>query len=335
MAADPPGGTEGSRLEQARRLRGDAQVAEVFNSGLEVWLYDASHRDALKSSGAFETDADDALFEKKMKAFVKEGLIMAYQLMQDDSLGIAVAVGEPLSKKELAAARWLKPQKAFLRLPSGRLVIESNDALTVRREAPTDPGAELAITPGDYLATLYRIDWDALEADGLSWAGPNEFITLTPGAKAVPVRGQPALLPWEPRGPGRAKWSVDGNSYDGAALFYDDEMAMCVALDPAGAERLGMKDGSMSVVSVPSLGFECVLVFVTGDTQKGGFYSRLERVRPPREYAGKEWAHCWFQPQAETLFCMRRLSKVRAPKKQQNVWHPATMRVVEARAREK
>ncbi|HYP27623.1 MAG TPA: hypothetical protein VE262_12975 [Blastocatellia bacterium] len=329
MAIDRSNRTEGSRLEQARRLRGDAQMAKVFNSGLEVWLYDASHRDALKSSGAFETDADDALFEQKMKAFVKEGLIMAYQIMQDDSLRIAVAVGEPLNRKELASARWLKPQKAFLRLPSGRLVIESNDALTLRRETPTDPGSELALPPGDYLATLYRIDWDALEADELPWTGPNEFITLTPGAKAGPVRGQPALLPWEPRGPGKATWSVVENSYDGSALFYDDETAMCVALDPAGAEQLGMKDGSMSVVSVPALDFECVLVFVAGDTHKGEFYNRMERVRPSREYAGRQWAHCWFHPQAETLFCMRRLSKTRVPKKQQNVWHPATMCVVE------
>jgi hypothetical protein len=39
-------------LEHALSIRGNARLAEVFNSGLEVWLYDASHRATLKASGA-------------------------------------------------------------------------------------------------------------------------------------------------------------------------------------------------------------------------------------------------------------------------------------------
>jgi hypothetical protein len=319
----------------ARALRPDARYAEVFNSGMEVWLYDAAHRKALKDSGAFETELETAQLEKRMIEFAGQGLIMAYQLMQDDSLSIAVAVGEPLSQKELSAARWLEPQKAFLRLPSGRLVVESNDALTIRSEDPTDKGAELAVPAGDYLVTLYRVDHDALEADELEWAGPNEFIVLTPGSVARPVPKQPPFLPWAPRGPGEATWTVEAGCYRGAALVHDADTTIAVALDPAGGERLGLADGALARLSVPALGIECVLLYLVGDAQKYEFFARLDNVRPPREHAGGEWAHCWFQPGMNRLFGMRRTPKKRVPKALQETWHPATLVPLKERALEK
>ena len=320
-------------LSQAQRIRAGAKLVEVFNSGLEVWLYDASHRDTLKSSGAFETDVDDAVMIKKMEEFVKSGLIMAYGLAEDNSLNIAVAVGVPLSRKELASARWLKPQQGFLRLPTGRLVIESNDALTIRKEKPTDRGVELTVPPGDYLITLHRIDWDALEADELEWEGPHEFLTLTPGAKAKPVRGQPAFLPWEPAGPGKTQWTIVDGVYRGAVQFQDDSTAMSIALDVKSAGRLGLHDCCVVLLSVPDLKLECPLVFLAGDARKYEFFARLEKVRVPREYAGREWAHAWMQPDVDAMFCMRVNPRVKASKKQQNVWHPATMQVVKAGTR--
>jgi hypothetical protein len=319
----------------ARALRADARYAEVFNSGLEVWLYDATHRDTLKSSGAFETELETPELEKHLVAFAQQGLIMAYQLMQDDSLSIAVAVGEPLSEKELGAARWLEPQRAFLRLPSGRLVIESNDALTIRSEEPTDKGAELAVPAGDYRVTLYRIDHDALEADELEWHGPNEFIVLTPGDTARPVKDQPAFLPWVMRGPGEAAWTIEAGVYRGAALVHDADTTISVALDPTGAERLGLADGALAKLSVPALDIECVLVYVVGDTQKFDFHARLDRITPPKGHAGGDWAHCWLQPGMDRLFGMRRAAKRRVPKKMQETWHPATLTLLAGRALEK
>jgi hypothetical protein len=319
----------------ARRLRADARYVEVFNSGLEVWLYDAAERAALKSSGAFETDVETDVFEKRMHSLVGDGSIMAYQLEEDNSLSVAVTVGEPLSAEELASARWLEPQKAFLRLPSGRLVVESNDALTIRREKPTDKGAEVSVPPGDYLATLYRIDHDALEADELEWHGPNEVVVLTPGRRAKPVAGQPAVLPWEPRGPGAAQWTIDGKTYRGMALVHDEDTTVSVALDPAGAQQLGLVDGALARLTVPTLKIDCVLVHVTGDTQKGEFYDRVERMKPAARYGGGEWAHCWFQVGMDRLFGMRQNARARVPKKQQETWHAATLELLPERALEK
>ena len=314
-----------------------AQRVEIFNSGMEVWLYDKSYRDELKASGAFEEDADETLFEKAMQAFVRGGRLMAYQLMQDDSLNIAVAIRAPFAGKELAGGRWLAPQQAFLRLPSGRLVVESNDSLTIRKSQPTDPGAELEVPPGNYLATLYRIDSDALEADEIDWEGPSEIITLTPGAKAKPVRGQPGLLPWEPSTSGNAAWKVMDGAYEGAVLFHDDEMAMSIALDAAGVAQLGLKDKSVALLSVPALAFECVLVWVAGDKSQMAYYNRLEKLKPPAAQAGKQWGHCPLdlEPGAQSVVCLRRNSKTRVSKKQQNTWHPASMHALEALALEK
>jgi hypothetical protein len=318
-------------------LLSGAQSIEVFNSGLEVWLYDRSHRDELKASGAFEETADVAALEKAMKGFVQKGKIMAYGLMQDDSLNIAVVVREPFTKRELTSARWLAPQKAFLRLPSGLLVIESNDALTIRQSNPTDPGAELEVPAGDYLATLYRIDWDGLEADEIEWHGPSEIIVLTPGEKAKPVRGQPAILPWEPAGPGKIDWKIESGIYEGAVVFHDDEMAMSIALDAAGVSKLALKDKSVALLSAPSLSFECVLVLAAGDKTKAEYYDRLEKLRPPAAFAGKQWAHCQLdmEPGSQTVFCLRRNSKTLVSKKQQNTWIQATMRILDQQALEK
>lgn len=318
-------------------LLSKAQRVRVFNSGLEVWLYDKSYRDELKASGAFEEDADDALFDKTMATFVRDGRIMAYQLMQDDSLNIAVTVRKPFTTHELATSRWLTPQQAFLRLPSGRLVVESNDSLTIRNSKPSDRGAELEVPAGDYLATLYRVDWDTLEADETQWEGPSELITLTRGARAKPVRGQPTVLPWKPRGPGGATWKIDDGVYAGAVAFHDEELAMSIALDAEGVLQLGLKDKSIALLSVPGLKFECALVCVTGDKTQRTYYERLEKLRPPAAQAGKQWAHCQLDldPGAQSVLCLRRNSKTRVHKKQQDVWQQATMRVLEAQALER
>ena len=156
----------------SKKLLSAAQRVKVFNSGLEVWLYDRSFRNPLKASGAFEVDAGGAVFEKAMQGFVREGRILSYSLMQDDSLDLALAVRKPLTKAELGTISWREPQQAFLRLPTGRLVVESNDSLTIRKLKPTDPGAEIMVPPGDYLVTLYRVDWDVLADDDIDWAGP-------------------------------------------------------------------------------------------------------------------------------------------------------------------
>jgi hypothetical protein len=320
------------------KLLSQAKRVKVFNSGLEAWLYDHSYRDALKASGAFEVDTDEAAFNKAMQGFVRAGRILCYALMQDDSLDIAVAVGAPPAAGALGGVPWRKPQAAFLRLPTGRLVIESSDALTLRKLKPTDPGAEIKVPPGDYRVTLNRVDWDVLAEDEIEWDGPSEYITLTGGPAAKPVRGQPAILPWDEPAAGDATWKVEHGAYAGAAIFDDDLMAMRIAISQAGVTQLGLTDKSVTLLSVPSMNFECALVWVRGDRMQGAYYDRLERLHPPVACRGKEWALCNLQletPGDQTLFCMRRDAQWKVPRKARSLWHPATMQVLQAQALER
>lgn len=321
-----------------RKLLKSAQRVKVFNSGLEVWLYDQSFRKQLKATGAFEIDAEDGVLEKALHGLVKTGRIMCYSLMQDDSVNIAIAVREPLATTELGTVPWRKPQEAFLRLPTGRLIIESNDSLTLRKLEPTDPGAEIAVPPGDYLVTLYRVDWDVLAEEGIDWDGPSEFITLTSGNMAKPVTGQPAVLAWEEQQPDAAVWRIQDGTYAGAAIFDDDLLAMRIALGEQGISELGLGDKSVSLLSVPDLGFECALVWIRGDRKQGAYYDRLERLHLPKACLGKEWAICNLEvevPGDQTIFCLRRDAKVKIARKDRNVWHQASMRVLDNRALEK
>lgn len=326
----------------ARKLPGKllstAQRVKVFNSGLEVWLYDQSFRKPLKASGAFEVDADEGLLEKAMTRFAQTGRIVAYSLMQDDSVDLAIAVRKPLAAAELGAVPWRKPQVAFLSIPSGRLVIESNDSLTLRTLKPTDKGAEIKVAPGDYLVTLHRVDWDVIAENDIEYEGPSEFITLTSGRMAKPVPGQPAVLAWEEPGAEDADWKIDNGAYAGAVIFDDDLLAMRIALGQEGVAQLGLRDRAMTLLNVPDLNLEFALVWISGDRAQGAYYDRLERLRPPKACAGKEWAICNLEVETageQTLFCLRRDAKLKIPRQNRDAWHRATMRVLEERALEK
>ena len=154
-----------TRAKQARAsrrpaIRDGGTHLSLFNSGLEVWLYDNANADTIRDSGAldFRRESKGESFE----ALTKRGMIVGYSLHQDDELEIAVYVGDPLSETELSMSRWLEPQTAFLRVPSGRLCVEPNDSCRVGPETPTEKGGVVDVPPGDYRVTLYRVDHEAL-----------------------------------------------------------------------------------------------------------------------------------------------------------------------------
>jgi hypothetical protein len=165
----------------------------VPNSGLEVWLYDDANRETIRGAAASGFGGMPGDVEEQSR----RGLIVGYSLMQDDDLDVAVCVGDPLTDDELSGTRWLEPQTAFLRLPSGKLCVESNDASRVGPEQPTEAGAVVELPAGEYRLTLYRIDHEALDRERLSWSGPQEVIVLTPGG--TPADAAQELLPFEPR----------------------------------------------------------------------------------------------------------------------------------------
>src|SRR5262249_30778161 len=106
-----------------------ADVHNVFNTGLEVWLYDEANREAIVQSGVM---AD--LTSEKLAPVFAQGLLAAYSLYQDDELRVSVVVGPLPDENVLSRGAWLEPQTTFLRLPSGQLRIESNDTSRIGPE---------------------------------------------------------------------------------------------------------------------------------------------------------------------------------------------------------
>jgi hypothetical protein len=178
-------------------------TVEQYNEGLLVHVYDQAHGDAIRKAnpsvleGAMEVD--DAL-----TALAAEGKLVVFELKQDDELRIEVAVGQPLSERELAKARWHKVQKARLNLPSGRLHVEGANCFQLCEfHDPDEPFEVLDVPPGDYVLWLYRLDWQALENSGLvspgaAWDGPMHVLALTPSADAEPISAIEPLLFFRP-----------------------------------------------------------------------------------------------------------------------------------------
>lgn len=309
-------------------MRGGGTTLIIPNSGLEVWLYDDSNREMIRNA-----DSQDPGFggmPPRFEELTRQGIVVGYSLRQDDYLHVAVFAGPPLTEDELSVARWLDPQRAFLRLPSGRLCVESNDASRIGPEEPTEAGGVVELPPGDYAVTLYRIDHEALDRERLAWKGPEEVIVLTPGGS--PSDAADDLLPFEPRRDRDwiGRYSVHGRTADALVWFSDYWDTFILNLDSAAAPALGLAPGSYLRTRVPALGFTLVSVF-------GESWDKARRLPPPEGVELDEYGYCalcrmgdWNG--AEALFCRRDRAKARVEDEYLNIWIPAEVEVLDVQA---
>ena len=214
-------------------MRNGMQIAEVENEGPLVLLYDAAHADAIGKSGAaiLKGYAPGAADDPALKKLLDEGLIAIYELPQDDPIHLGVVAGDPLDAKEKKAAKWRKPQTAFLKLPSGKLRVDSYSTLDEKT------GPVLEFPTGDYELTLHRIDVAAMQ--GKAFDGPNEIITLTP-VKAPPKKRTPGFLEFEsePRAPWDGKGTLTKDGFQGELVrlspkFPDGSLSINVTVGQA------------------------------------------------------------------------------------------------------
>lgn len=309
-------------------VRDGGTLLKLFNSGLEVWLYDDANADAIRESGAM--DFRSASTGGSFQALTKSGLIVGYGLRQDDELEIAVHVGDPLTERELSVSRWLEPQRAFLRLPSGRLCVEANDSCRVGPEEPTDKGGLVKVPRGDYRVTLYRIDHEALFRERLAWRGPREVVVLTTGGSAADAADD--LLPFEPRRDTSwvGRYTIDGNRAEAMVWFDDYWDTFIVNLDSAGAAKMRLTPGSYLRTHVPAAGVTLISAFGTSWTDAG-------RLPPPTGVPLDEYGYAAFSAMgewngAEALFCRRETAKTRIENEHHDMWIPATVEVLDPQA---
>lgn len=167
---------------EPKKIRPDAVYASVYNEGLCAFLCDASHEAEIGSIIAASPDAfptPSSNESESLRPLAERGLLLTYELYQDDELSIQIAVGGPATEGERAALPMHDPVEGYLSLPSGRLLVHSSN--TAPWSDPTDEGAHLAfdLAPGDYRAAIYHIDLDRLpETPGERIT--SQFVCLTP-----------------------------------------------------------------------------------------------------------------------------------------------------------
>jgi hypothetical protein len=256
-----------------RGIRPGAKRLNVYNEGGLVYIFDQGSLPALAASGAdFQSGFADEESEvdPTLRKLAREGLFLAYELQQDDPVAVEVVVGPPLTTKELAVGRWHKPQRAFLRLPSGKLVVHTPNTLPIH-DKPTDKPGRATVPPGNYVATLYRIDWDELRNDGIViddeetgeerlWEGPEEVIVLTPAADAKPVRGARSYLrfPQKSTSVWKGKYEISGQTLRGKAMFPYWWEDFFVNIDRPAAAALGLAPGTSFRVEVADFTIDAV-----------------------------------------------------------------------------
>jgi len=306
-------------------LRRSGERLRVPNSGLEVWLYDESHRDRIRvgtPSDGLPTGMP-ARFEER----TREGLIVGYSLAQDDELDIEIHVGRPLSAKEQGKGRWLAPQTAWLRLPSGRLCVESNDSSRVGSGHATEAGGAVEVPPGYYRLTLHRVDHEALRREGLAWRGPQEVIVLTPGGSAEEAATD--LLSFEPVRDHSwvGAYRLDGKRATALVWFGDPWDTFVLNLDLAAIERWSLTPGSYLRTEVAEPAITLVSVYAAS-------WSEARRLPPPAGVPLAEYGFAALSPLGEWddavgLLCRRERAKSGIEDAKQRLWLPAVVEVLD------
>jgi hypothetical protein len=249
-------------------IRSGSRSVSVYNEALIVFLWDEANLPILTASEAdFESGyADvDAEVDKSLKKLAKDNVLIAYELFQDDGIAAEVVVGPTLTKKELATARWHKPQTARLSLPSGVLRIDSANTFPLLEPEQDEEPGRLMVPPGEYVLSLYRLNWSELEADGLwregdEWTGPQELLVLTPAEEAKPVKGTKPLLRLSASAAWLGRYSIEGSQFNGQAIAHVEREFCIVNIDPPAAGRLGMTVGTLFKLEIAGLMLEAVYV---------------------------------------------------------------------------
>ena len=133
-----------AKKKHKAEVRTGAQRLHVYNEGHCVYVHDEEHDDeirAMLASGEYGEVSNNNFYDNlntlPFGAVVsKRGLAFAFELEQDDEIEIEVVVGPPLKSEQLADAHWMQPQLTWLRLPSGRLPVDTPNTMPLDH----DPG---------------------------------------------------------------------------------------------------------------------------------------------------------------------------------------------------
>ncbi len=270
-------------------VRKGAVPVKVQNSGLVVFLYDEANARVIRESRAqlLEGYGDTTLQDSRLADLAARGLLVAYELRQDDDIEAEVVVGPPLSAEELGSAPWLEPQHARIAIPSGTFCVEGYDALTVGRDEPRVRGGRVDVPKGNYLLTLYRVNWRQVEAEGTRYDGPGEIVVLTPATADLATEARSAFLPSVAapvRQPWVGKYKIAKRSFDGSVVKCEHGV-LVLNLDEDAAAQLQLEYGDALDVRCGSVKLSAV--FLAGEPE-AAFVEKYGKDRLAR-YPGAWW----------------------------------------------
>lgn len=332
-------------------VREGARRIEIYNEGLCVYLYDAAHRDAIVAAGGWELVnlglGHPPPKDPRLDAFARTGMLVAYELRQDDSIVVDVLVGTPPDAKELKrfkGLKWKKPQTARIALPSGRLWIDTPNSCRINPdEEPAEPGGEVSVPPGEYVLTLHRVDWDAVDDEiAEDYPGPGEVVTLTPAAEMKLPKTAGWALPYPVPGANLSwvgKYTAGDGVFNGLVNFWDYWEYFRINLDTAAFDRLGLGFGSLLEMEVGKPSRRFVVAFL-GDEWNATALASCKILfghdAMTRPLAGEpEVAYAFWQRKdpalPETLMCMRVKAGEAVDKACHGKWTKATLKVLPQR----
>ncbi len=249
-----------AKKKRSAKVRSGAQRLSVYNEGLCVYVHDEAHDSeirALLGSGEYGDLSNNNFFDcLSMPAFgavvAKRGLAFAFELDQDDGIDIDVVVGPPLTSTQLADAQWMQPQRTWLRLPSGRLRVDTPNTMPLDPDPGDDPGGVATVPPGDYEVRLYRVDWLAMHRAGVDevYRGPGHILLLTPLDAPLSPPPTSAILPFPDtciEGP--TAYALDGAEFKTRVYSEFWWEPLYLNLDRAAVDRLGLVPGQLFEVS--------------------------------------------------------------------------------------
>ncbi|NWH05752.1 hypothetical protein [Desulfobacter latus] len=178
--------------QQKKLLNPHAMRCEPYNDGHWCFVYDAENLDSIRELGGYEAMIGEVVgvdAECWLERLTDRGLAVAWELGGDDAVVVDVLVEKVLNSGQKQKVQWLEPQYAYLNVPSGRLRIETLNSLAFSPDAPTDPGCEIKIPPGQYDMILHRVNWPLMDEDMEERPEvPTEFLVLRTIKKKGPIR---------------------------------------------------------------------------------------------------------------------------------------------------
>ena len=131
----------------------------IVNGGLIVFVYDVGYAATIAKSGAaiLEGYEPSVVSEAEFVKLGRQGMLLAYELSQDDDIELDVIVSAALTNKQRKDVDSFEATElAWLHSPTGHLQIDGYNTLRAGPDIAREQGGNLRVSPSHYSVCLYR-----------------------------------------------------------------------------------------------------------------------------------------------------------------------------------